>query len=369
MAEAPKETVSEPTPALSLQSQLVDETAASLASKLTDWVDSRDWVPDALNEPVALGILLLGVALVAFLLYVVFRPLILHWVTKAVHKTEFTWDNDLVGHGVFRWLTHLLPGIFVFLIVPGLFESAPALAKGLRIASSLYLLVTGYFVFDSLLNSLNAMIEHSSVGKRFNVAPFVQVAKLLTALVVLILAVAIMVGQSPAVLIGGIGVFASINMLVFKDVILGFVAGIQLSSNQMLSVGDWLEMPSQHADGDVQEIGLTTVKVRNWDMTVTTIPTYALISESFKNWRLQQNDISTWSTPDVSTLLRPLFTTHRKSARVNGRITKVHVVEGFKPDVTEFLAWMRGEEETPDAGDPAVVEDGSVHDPVVDSTV
>ncbi|NRB75314.1 MAG: mechanosensitive ion channel family protein [Verrucomicrobiales bacterium] len=256
-----------------------------LAEKLTDWVDAQGWVPNALNHTVAISILLLGLLIASALLYLVFRPLILRIVSRLVHKTEFTWDNELVGHGVFRWLTHLLPGILIYLAAPGLFVSAPWLASALHIVSSVYILITCYFVFDSLLNSLQVIISQTPAGKRLNLATFTQVAKLVGALVVIILTIAILIGKSPLTLLGGLGVFASVFMLVFKDVILGFVAGIQLASNQMLSQGDWLEMPSYNADGDVLEIGLTTVKVQNWDKTITTIPTYALISDSFKNWR------------------------------------------------------------------------------------
>ena len=264
--------------------QLHQETSR-LAEFLTRWVDGQDWVPDSLNHAVAISILCGILLVVSALLYLVFRPLILKVVSRLVEKTEFSWDNELVGHGVFRWLTHLLPGVLIFLVSPGLFISAPWLAKFLQVGSSIYILLTSYFVFDSLLNSLQAILSRTPAGKRINLATFTQVAKLLGALVVIILTGAILLGKSPLVLLGGLGVFASVFMLVFKDVILGFVAGIQLASNRMLSQGDWLEMPSYNADGDVVEIGLTTVKIQNWDMTITTIPTYALISESFKNWR------------------------------------------------------------------------------------
>ncbi|MEC8824250.1 MAG: mechanosensitive ion channel family protein [Verrucomicrobiota bacterium] len=256
-----------------------------LAEKLTDWVDAQGRVPDALNHSVAISILLLGLLIASALLYLFFRPLILKIVSRLAHKTEFTWDNELVGHGVFRWLTHLLPGILIYLAAPGLFVSAPWLSSALHTASSIYILITCYFIFDSLLNSCQVIISRTPAGKRLNLATFTQIAKLVGALVVIILTIAILVGKSPLALLGGLGVFASVFMLVFKDVILGFVAGIQLASNQMLSKGDWLEMPSYNADGDVLEIGLTTVKIQNWDKTITTIPTYALISNSFKNWR------------------------------------------------------------------------------------
>ena len=273
------------TPTLAHKAEEFDSKISSLAERLSSWVDEQNWVPDSLNHPTAIFILFLGMLAVAGTIYFIFRPLVLRTVKHLVRKTDSTWDNDLMGYGVFRWLTHLLPAIFIFLVSPGLFKSAPSLERMLRTTSSLYILITCYFVFDSLANALQAVFSKSPAGRRINIATFVQVAKLIAVLVVIVLALAVTLGKSPLVLLGGLGVFTSVLMLVFKDVILGFVAGIQLSSNRMLSPGDWLEMPGYQADGNVESIGLTTVKVRNWDKTVTTIPTYALISGSFKNWR------------------------------------------------------------------------------------
>ncbi len=262
-----------------------DAKTSYLAGKLMTWVENYEWVPDRLNHTVAILILLVGLFAAASFLYFICRPLILIVVTRIVEKTDFKWDNELLGRGVFRWLTHVLPGVLIYLAAPGLFSSVPWLGNFLRITSSIYILITGYFVLDSILNALQSIFSRTTAGKKLNLATFTQVAKLLAALVCFILGIAILIGQSPLSLLGGLGVFASILMLVFKDVILGFVAGIQLASNRMLSQGDWLEMPSYNADGDVLEIGLTTVKVQNWDKTITTVPTYALISSSFKNWR------------------------------------------------------------------------------------
>ena len=222
---------------------------------------------------------------VSWLLYVVVRPLLLHWVKALVKRTPFSWDEKLFGFGVFRWMSHLVPAFFISTIAPGLFESAPVIASIITSAARLYMVVAGFFTIDSLLNAGHAAYRESELAGKFPAKSFFQVAKLIVALVAVLLAIAILIGKSPLVLLGGLGVFASVLMLVFKDVILGFVAGIQIASNRMLAPGDWLEMPSQGADGDVQEIGLTTVKVRNWDKTFTTIPTYALISQSFRNWR------------------------------------------------------------------------------------
>jgi miniconductance mechanosensitive channel len=276
----------EPDPQMiATQAEAIDSKMSNLAQSLSAWIGDQNWVPDSLNYSVAVLILFLGMLTVSAIIYLVFRPLVLRWVQHFVSKSGATWDNELMGHGVFRWLTHLLPGVFIFLVAPGLFESAPSLAQILRTTSSLYLLVACYLVFDSMINALQAIYSKTSAGGKINLTTFSQVAKLLAALLAIVLSLAVILGKSPLVLLGGLGVFASVLMLVFKDVILGFIAGIQLATNRMLSRGDWLEMPNYQADGTVELIGLTTVKVRNWDRTVTTIPTYALISDSFKNWQ------------------------------------------------------------------------------------
>ena len=261
------------------------EKAFTLAERLEDWLASLQWFPANLVSPIASAILLAGLFVVAWLIFVVFRPILLHWVKKLVSRTAFTWDNQLLGHGVFRWLAHLLPGLLIFLVAPGFFRDAPLLAKILKVGSELYLLISVYFVFDSLFNAIQATLSIKKVGRHLNLTAINQVAKLIMALIIFLLCFAVLLQRPPIALLSGLGVLASVLMLVFRDVILGFVAGIQLSTNRMLSIGDWLEMPSHKADGDVEEIGLTTVKVRNWDKTITTIPTYALISESFRNWR------------------------------------------------------------------------------------
>ena len=265
--------------------EAVTEKAFTLAERLEDWLASLQWFPANLVSPIASAILLTGLFVVAWLIFVVFRPILLHWVKKLVSRTAFTWDNQLLGHGVFSWLAHLLPGLLIFLVAPGFFKDAPLLAKILKVGSELYLLISVYFVFDSLFNAIQATLSIKQVGRHLNLTAINQVAKLITALIIFLLCFAVLLQRPPIALLSGLGVLASVLMLVFRDVILGFVAGIQLSTNRMLSIGDWLEMPSHKADGDVEEIGLTTVKVRNWDKTITTIPTYALISESFRNWR------------------------------------------------------------------------------------
>lgn len=155
----------------------------------------------------------------------------------------------------------------------------------LNLLTQLWVLCFGTASFFALLNTLEAVLQHKGVSKQAPIRGLFQSIKLLSSVLVLILALSLLLGKSPLLLLSGLGAMTAILLLVFKDPILGFVAGIQLSANRMLRLGDWLEMPKYGADGEVIEMSLTTVKVRNWDNTITSIPAYALISDSFKNWR------------------------------------------------------------------------------------
>lgn len=271
--------------------QAFAKESSSIAESVRHWIDGLSWVPDHFVNAMTLITLVLGLAVVCMIVYAISKLVLIHFVKKLVKNTSNEFDDRIFGFGVFRWLSQLIPAILVFIVTPGLFADAPILRHFLHLASSLYMIVAGFLVLDSFLNAINTYFGRTEVGRRFNIGTFVQVFKLVGALVAFLLGVAVLIGKSPGALLGGVGVFASVLMLVFKDVILGFVAGVQLASNKMLKVGDWLEMPSHGADGDVEEIGLTTVKVRNFDKTVTTLPTYALISQSFKNWRgMQESD-------------------------------------------------------------------------------
>ncbi len=263
----------------------IDEQASALSDHLTRWLHKQSWIAVEFEAIAALLALSAVLILLSALLYLIVRPLLLHWMHAVVKRTRFSWDDKLFGFGVFRWATHFFPALFIYLITPGLFKNFPVLVAFTNSVALIYMVIAAYFTIDSLLNVVHVIYRQRESAQRFIVGTFIQVVKLFTTLIALILIIAILIGKSPLILLGGLGMFASVLMLVFKDVILGFVAGIQLASNKMLNPGDWLEMPSQGADGDVDEIGLTVVKVRNFDNTVTTIPTYSLISQSFKNWQ------------------------------------------------------------------------------------
>jgi miniconductance mechanosensitive channel len=225
------------------------------------------------------------VILLSAVAYYITRSLLLRFVRAAAKRTATTWDDALVESKVFSRLSHVVPAVVIFSAAPRVFVDYPESASTVRTATFIYMALVGMIVIDALLNAILRIYRTFEISKRVHIQALIQVIKIVVHFFGGIAILAIVLGKSPLVFFSGLGAFAAVLMLIFKDAILGFVAGIQLMSYDMVRRGDWIEMPSHHADGDVLDVSLTTVKVQNWDKTITTIPTYALVSHSFKNWR------------------------------------------------------------------------------------
>lgn len=210
-------------------------------------------------------------------------------ITSIIHplirKSNAQWDDKLADHRVLIRGSHIVPAVIIHIFAPTVFETHPQLIALCQTVVNTYLVVIALFIIDAALNFARAIWDELPVGKRFPAKSFIQAAKLVINLVGCIFILSAILDKSPLVFFSGLGAITAILLLIFKDAILGLVAGFQLSVNNMVMVGDWIEMPGRGADGDVIDVSLTTVKVQNWDKTITTIPTYALISDSFKNWR------------------------------------------------------------------------------------
>lgn len=225
-------------------------------------------------------LLFLGYAsnfLAKFLIRKIFHPLIT--------KTRNTWDDQLIKDQVFIRFSHLVPAAVIHLLSANFFANRPEIIQLLNSVVNAYLVAIGMLIANALLNSIRALWQSSALSHRYPANSAIQALKLTVNLVGIVFIIAALLDKSPIVFFSGIGAATAILLLVFKDAILGFVAGIQLSLNNMVTVGDWIEMPEFAADGDVIDVSLTTVKVQNWDKTITSIPAYALISHPFKNWR------------------------------------------------------------------------------------
>ncbi|WP_321479229.1 mechanosensitive ion channel domain-containing protein [uncultured Bacteroides sp.] len=241
---------------------------------------NQQWA-DALDQLIA-GILLIGLAWGVDLL---FRNLLLNIVNKLVKHTKATWDDIVFDRKVMINLSRMLAPIVIYLLLPVVFPREPATTDFLQRLCLIYIVATLLRFVSQLFAAMYCVYSDKEQFRDRPLKGLLQTAQVVLFFVGGISIVSILINQSPVVLLTGLGASAAVLMLVFKDSIMGFVSGIQLSANNMLRVGDWIVMPKYGADGTVIEVTLNTVKVRNWDNTITTIPPYALVSDSFQNWR------------------------------------------------------------------------------------
>jgi miniconductance mechanosensitive channel len=232
---------------------------------------------------------ILGIVVLAVVANFIAKKIIVAILTMIVKRTKNTWDDYLVKRKVFHKLSHLAPALVIqFTIGIALYEYSPNFSFVIERLTYVYMVIVWLLVINSLLNALHDIYLTFEMSKNRNIKGYIQLIKIIVFAVGAILIISILISKSPAKLLVGMGASAAIMTLVFKDTILGLVASIQASANNMVNPGDWIEMPARNADGSVLEITLNTVKVQNWDNTITTFPTYALVSESFINWKGMQ---------------------------------------------------------------------------------
>ncbi|MDX1383118.1 MAG: mechanosensitive ion channel, partial [Thermoanaerobaculia bacterium] len=251
---------------------------------LEEWIRSVG-LDEAAAHVLAVGAAMLALAVLAVAAHFFTRRVLGRLLRLSVARTSTRWDNELVEAGVFSRLSHLVPAVVLQWGGERVLVDHPEAVAVLDAVILSYLVVVGILVVDALMTAIQTIFEASAAGQRFQIKTVVQVAKLVAYFLGGVAVVALLLGRSPLVFFSGLGAFTAVLMLVFRDPILGFAAGVQISANDMVRKGDWIEMPSHGADGDVIDVSLTTVKVQNWDKTITTIPTYALVSDSFRNWR------------------------------------------------------------------------------------
>ena len=235
-------------------------------------------------ESLVRGGLILLVLLLSWVAHRVSQGPINRSIEKFAHYTIQQWDDILVEKHIVKRILYFIPLILLYVLSSPILTGTSLLPLSQTLISFLFLIV-GMMFLDAMLNALLAIYGKSAISKEISITPFVQVLKLVLYFVTGILLLSLLLQKTPLYFLSGLGALTAVLMFVFKDVLMGFVAGIQLIANKMVAPKDWIEMPKYGADGDVLEITLTTVKVQNFDNTITTIPTYALINESFKNWR------------------------------------------------------------------------------------
>ena len=262
-----------------------------------DWLIVRleslglaDWLQQSgLSQPVALAAerlaviaLIISAALVANF---VARRLIVRLLHNLFKRTRAGWYTIVAERGVLLRLSRVAPALVIYggaaLIAPQL----PWLVEAIRRVTSSWIVLTAALTIDSGIDVFHDLYRQTAVARQRPIKGFVQLAKVVLFIVAGVIVLTTILNQSPLGILSGLGAMSAVLLLIFRDSILGFVSGIQLSANNMVQIGDWIEMPKYDADGDVIDITLQSIKVQNWDKTITTIPIYALVSDSFRNWR------------------------------------------------------------------------------------
>jgi miniconductance mechanosensitive channel len=253
--------------------QAVTEPATGLAGLFQSYplVETAVWV--------------VGIVLLAWLADNLTRRYILRIVSRVVTQTKFTWDDVIFKRKVFRRLAHVAPAMVFYYgapLVPGI---PGDLAQFVQRVSMGFIVLVVVLSADRLLSALNDIYSTRPDAKSRPIKGYLQIVKIVLYIAAGILVVSTLMGQRPTLILGGFGAMTAVILLVFKDTILSLVASVQITQYDMIAVGDWIEMPKYGADGDVIDIALHTIKIQNWDKTITTIPTHKFIEDSFKNWR------------------------------------------------------------------------------------
>lgn len=237
-----------------------------------------------LSEGITYIVVILVIFLLAFLIDRICRRLIIPLIHKITARTDFFWDDYLLNDKVLNDFSMLIAPLVVYVLLPIAIPHVAIMAFMLKICK-IYLIVILMKFLCSVISALYDISSAHDMLKNHSMKGFYQMLKLAVICLGSIIIIGIIIAKNPIVLLTGLGASTAILMLVFQDTIKGFVAGIQLMSNDMLRPGDWITMPKYGADGDVMEVTLTTVKVRNWDKTIINVPPYALVNDSFQNWR------------------------------------------------------------------------------------
>ena len=230
-------------------------------------------------------VVIMGILLIAYLLDMICRKVVMPGVRKVTAKTQSTWDDYLLSDEVMTNVCHLIPPIVVFALIPFAFPNEPNFLSLILKICTIYITVVVMKLICAFLTSLYTISSEHEKLKNHSMKGFYQMLKLIVVCIGVIIIISELISKDPIAILTGLGAGTAILMLVFQDTIKGLVAGIQLTANDMVRPGDWISMPKYGADGDVMEVSLTTVKVRNWDKTITTVPPYALVNDSFQNWR------------------------------------------------------------------------------------
>ena len=230
------------------------------------------------------GLLILTIILISWISNIIAKTSIRKVVTRIARRADKEWLTVLQNQKVFTRLSHFIPAIIIWIMAGWTLDESHIWLGFVRNLTYLYMLGVGMIVLLSFVESMYRIYENLPISNHRNIKGYVQLVKILIIIVILLIVVSVVFKKDMSAIIAGLGAMAAVLILVFKDILLSFVGSIQLSADNMVKVGDWITMPDRDLDGIVTDITLNTVKVQNFDKTIITVPTYALVKESFQNW-------------------------------------------------------------------------------------
>ncbi len=233
------------------------------------------------------AILSLSILLIlsSYLINLIVRLVLKNIVSRIVQRTATRWDDIILEQGVLSRATRIVPALIIYLFIPPVFSSMAALGSVLQRFVLAWITAVCILVINSLLSAVNVIYKTYEISKSRPIKGYLQVLKIFVVIIGVVLILTTIADRSPLGILSGIGAMSAIILLVFKDAIMGLVASIQLTGNDMIRIGDWITVPAYGADGDVLDITLQTVTVQNFDKTIVSVPIYSLVSNSFRNWR------------------------------------------------------------------------------------
>jgi miniconductance mechanosensitive channel len=229
--------------------------------------------------------LVLIVLSLSWLSNLIAKVVILQVVTRIVKKTTSTWDDIFLEQKVFSRLSHLAPALVIWFMAGWALKAYPLWLIAVHKLTYIYLVIVGTIVLNSFIEAWHKIYNTLPISQHRTIKGYVQLLKIFVVLIALLVLVSVIFRKDIGSVVAGLGAMAAVLIFVFKDTLLGLVASIQLSANDMLKVGDWIKIPGRNVDGIVSDITLNTVKVQNFDKTILTVPTYSLVAETFQNWR------------------------------------------------------------------------------------
>tara|TARA_B100000035_G_scaffold296503_1_gene288481 strand:- start:161 stop:1414 length:1254 start_codon:yes stop_codon:yes gene_type:complete len=251
---------------------------------LKNWLESQiaiEWINNLILQTTTIILLLL----IGYVLFLVGKFIILGLIAKLIKKTETHIDDLLIQHRIPHRIIQLIILAISHQINKSLFFSETVIYNTNESILSLLIILSIVAIFDALLNFANSLFTQSKYAEKFPAKSLIQALKLILYFFGIIFILSIILDKSPLFFISGLGALTAVLLIVFKDPLLGLVAGVQVSANNLIQIGDWIEIPSHNSNGVVKDLTLTTLKVENWDQTISSIPMQTLITDSFKNWR------------------------------------------------------------------------------------